>query len=97
MKRKALLFLMFLTLGATGAMKAQETLTVYENATEKLTKIPMFVHYFGNFTKAQTVFPKSDLTAMVGGTITAITFYTTSDNIENFPYQTEASADIYLK
>ena len=96
MKRKALLFLMLLTLGATGAIKAQETLTltVYESGIEIRDNVPMFVNYFHHYTKAQTVFPASDLTAMSGRTITAITFYTTSDNI---PYTTRSSAVIYLK
>ena len=94
MKRNALLFLMLLMLGASGVMKAQETLTVYEGGTETRDNVPMFVNYFHHYTKAQTVFPASDLTAMVGRTITAITFYTTSDNI---PYTTRSSAVIYLK
>ena len=85
---------MLLTLGASGAMKAQETLTVYSNATLTQSNAPMFVEYFKNYTITQTVFPASDLTAMAGRTITAITFYTTSTNI---PYTTQASAVIYLK
>ena len=94
MKRKTLLFFLIITLGTTGAMKAQETLTVYESTTTSRHQVPMFVSYFNNYTKAQTVFPASDLTAMAGRTITAITFYTTGTNI---PYTTVSSAVIYLK
>jgi hypothetical protein len=94
MKRKTLLFSLLLTFLAPWAAMAQETLTVYSNTTLTQSNAPMFVEYFKNYTITQTVFPASDLTAMSGKTITAITFYTTSTNI---PYTTQASAVIYLK
>ena len=92
MKRKSLLFLLLLALMAPWAAQAQE-LTVYENTTTTNNYVPMFVFYFDDYTRAQTVFPADDLAPMTGGTITDITFYTTSSNI---PYTTVASADIYL-
>ena len=94
MKSKQLLLLLLIALMAPWAAMAQETLTVYSNTTQTQSNAPMFVEYFKNYTITQTVFPASDLTAMSGKTITAITFYTTSTNI---PYTTQASAVIYLK
>ena len=95
MKRKALLIIMLLAFVATGAMKAQQTLTVYENTTTTANNVPMFVNYFHRFTKAQTIFPATDLAAMAGKTITDITFYTTDANFSG-DYTTQSSAEIYL-
>ena len=93
MKRNSLLFALLVALFMPWAAQAQEELTVYEETTTTNYYAPMFVFYFDDFTRAQTVFPAEDLTDMTGGTITAITFYTTSQNI---PYTTLSSADIYL-
>ena len=93
MKRKNLLFALLVALFMPWAAQAQEELTVYEETTTTSNYAPMFVYYFDDFTRAQTVFPAEDLTDMTSGTITAITFYTTSQNI---PYTTASSADIYL-
>ena len=93
MKRNSLLFALLVALFMPWAAQAQEELTVYEETTTTSNYAPMFVYYFDDFTRAQTVFPAEDLTDMTGGTITAIMFYTTSQNI---PYTTASSADIYL-
>lgn len=93
MKRKQILLTLLLAALVPWAAMAQQTLTVYENTTTTSNEVPMYVFYFDEFTKAQTVFPAVDLADMAGGTITAITFYTTDVNI---PYTTLSAADIYL-
>ncbi|MBR3799245.1 MAG: hypothetical protein IKK36_10075, partial [Bacteroidales bacterium] len=76
-----------------GGRAFAETLTVYEDGASTNYYVPMFVFYFDDFSRAQTVFPAEDLAEMAGGTITSITFYTTNSNI---PYTAVSSADIYL-
>ena len=94
MNKKSLLFLLLTALFAPWAAYAQQnSLTLYEDATKINYYVPMFVFYFDDFTKAQTVFPAEDLAEMAGGTITAIKFYT---NYMYIPYTTVSAADIYL-
>nr|MCR5039304.1 fibronectin type III domain-containing protein [Bacteroidales bacterium] len=94
MNKKSLLFLLLTALFAPWAAYAQQnSLTLYEDATETSYAIPMYVLWFDFFTRSQTVFPAEDLEEMAGGTITAIKFYTTNQNI---PYTTVSAADIYL-
>ena len=69
-------------------------LTVYPNATETNNAIPMYVYYFDDFTRAQHVIPASELTAMSGGQIMAIKYYTSESYI---PYTTASEIDFYLK
>ena len=71
----------------------QDELTVYADGTTTNNTVPMYVYYWDSYTRAQTVFPASDLAEMAGGTISAITFYTTSSNI---PYTSVANFDVYL-
>ena len=70
----------------------EQTLTVY-SGSDKSVHAPMKVYYFSNYTNAQSVYPASALGDMAGGTITAIKFYTDSEDI---PYTTEATFNIYL-
>jgi len=69
-------------------------LTVYPNAESTDNHIPMYVYYFDDFTRAQHVIPASELTAMSGGQIKAIKYYTNSEGI---PYSTVSEIDFYLK
>jgi len=71
---------------------AQETLTVYENETETSNKSPIYWYFFDAFSRAQTVFPASDLADMDGGTITAIKFYTSFTSA----YTSDKNVDVYL-
>ena len=79
--KKALFFLMTLmalSLSWGGAVKAQETLTVYDETTGTLTSnqyVPMYGNYFDNFTKCEFVIPANQLENMVGGEISALKFY----------------------
>ena len=75
-----------------GKAWGQQTLTVYDESTTCNTA-PMYVFYFDDWSRAQTVYPATDLSDMNGGSISAITFYTKSDYI---PYTTVATFDIYL-
>lgn len=91
MKSKIIITMMLL-LSAVGWARAQEELTVYDNAGTS-NKIPAYIFYWDNFTRSQTVMPAADLADMAGATITAMTFYTTTDNI---PYTSVSTADVYL-
>jgi len=70
----------------------EQTLTVY-SGSDKSVHAPMKVYFFSKYTNAQSVYPASALGDMAGGTITAIKFYTDSEDI---PYTTEATFNIYL-
>lgn len=91
MKSKIIITMMLL-LSAVGWARAQEELTVYDNAGTS-NRIPAYIFYWDNFTRSQTVMPAADLADMAGATITAMTFYTTTDNI---PYTSVSTADVYL-
>ena len=56
---------------------AEQNLTVY-NGTATNQYIPMYGYYFDDYTKSECIIPASQLTEMVGGTISAITFYPSS-------------------
>ncbi len=70
-----------------------DELTVYDG-TKTSNYVPAYVYYFDDFTKSQVVIPADDLLEMAGGTISSMTFYTTSSN---FPYTAVSSADVFLK
>ena len=52
----------------------EQDLTVYDG-TANSGYIPMYGLYFDDYTKSECIIPASELTAMNGATITAITFY----------------------
>ena len=74
--KKIILSLLVALMATTGA-NAQETLTVFDGTADNLY-IPMCGYYFDAYTKSECIIPASELTAMKGGTITAITFYAKS-------------------
>ena len=74
--KKIILSLLVALMATTGA-NAQETLTVFDG-TASSWHYPMFGGYFSAYTKSECIIPASELTAMEGGTITAITFYAKS-------------------
>ena len=67
-------------------------LTVYDG-TSTLYYLPINIFYFDEYTRSQYVIPSEDLTEMVGGTINAIKYYSSSTS----NYETGCMADIYLK
>ena len=91
MRFKLLLFTLLCSLAALLPAKA-ETLTVYDGTTTN-NHVPAYVYYWDNFARSEVVIPASALEDMNGGTITAITFYTTQTSA----LTTKAAADVYLK
>ncbi len=55
--------------------------------------VPTYMGYWDDFTRSQYVIPAADLAEMNGGTISAIKFYTTTQNV---PYTSVSTADVYL-
>ncbi len=92
LKRRAALLLLAMLCSFTGAW-ADNELTVYDGtATTRL--VPAYIYYFDDYCRSQFVIPATDLTAMNGGDICSIKFYTTNDNV---PYTTASTVDVYLK
>lgn len=79
--------------GGVKILQAQQTLTVYDESSTN-DHVPAYIYYWDDFTRSQFVIPADSLSAMSGGTISAITFYTTSANV---PYTSVSTADVYLK
>lgn len=93
-RARAATLLIALLCGVTGAW-AQETLTVFDgNGTSQ--HIPMDSYDFDNYTKSECIIPASELTAMEGGTITAITFYANTVAGDNPTFGT-ANQKVFLK
>ncbi len=91
MRIKLLLFTLLCSLAAIMPAKA-ETLTVYDGTTTN-NHVPAYIYYWDDFTRSECVIPSTALESMTGGTITAIKFYTNSDNV---PYTSVASAYMYM-
>ena len=92
--KKIILSLLVALMATTGA-NAQETLTVFDG-TASNSYIPMCGYYFDNYTKSECIIPASELTAMEGGTITAITFYAKTVEGSN-PTFGSANQQVFLK
>ncbi|MCR4825978.1 MAG: Ig-like domain-containing protein, partial [Bacteroidales bacterium] len=74
---------------------APTDLTVY-NGTSTNQYIPMYGYYFDNYTKSECIIPASQLTAMNGSAISAITFYPSSVGTTNSTW-TSTSQTVFLK
>ena len=70
-------------------------LTVY-NGTSTNQYIPMYGYYFDNYTKSECIIPASQLTAMNGSAISAITFYPSSVGTTNSTW-TSTSQTVFIK
>ena len=92
--KKIILSLLVALMATTGA-NAQETLTVFDGTADNLY-IPMCGYYFDAYTKSECIIPASELTAMEGGTITAITFYANTVAGDNPTFGT-ANQKVFLK
>ena len=90
---KKLLSLLLLVVAAFTTAFAQQELTVYEGEGGTNGYVPTYMGYWDDFTRSQYVIPAADLAEMNGGTISALTFYTTSQNV---PYTSVSTADVYL-
>ena len=92
--KKIILSLLVALMATTGAW-AQETLTVFDgNGTNQ--HIPMHGYDFDSYTKSECIIPASVLTAMEGGTITAITFYVKEEEGMNSTFDS-ANQKVFLK
>ena len=89
---KKLLSLLLLVVAAFTTATAQQELTVYDG-TGSNGYVPTYMGYWDDFTRSQYVIPAADLAEMNGATISALTFYTTTQNV---PYTSVSTADVYL-
>ena len=80
------------TVSATFVLGPTE-LTVYDG-TATNQYIPMYGYYFDDFTKSECIIPASQLTAMNGCTITAITFYPSSVSTRSWD---DSEQTVFLK
>ena len=87
--------LLALLLAGTGQVSAEQQLTVYGGTAEN-QYIPMYGFYFDDFTKSECIIPASELTAMNGGIITAITFYPSSVDNSSSTW-TSTSQTVFIK
>ncbi|MBQ7524293.1 MAG: hypothetical protein IJT08_01635, partial [Alphaproteobacteria bacterium] len=89
--KKSFLLCLLMTLFTTWAVQASE-LTVHDGTVTN-NKAPMYVFYFDDFTRSQTVFPAEELADMKNESILSMKFYTSYTSA----YTTAATVDIYLK
>ena len=82
------------TVSATFVLGPTE-LTVY-NGTSTNQYIPMYGYYFDDYTKSECIIPASQLTAMTGCSVSAITFYPSSVASTNSTW-TSTSQTVFLK
>ena len=92
--KKTILSLLVALMATTGT-NAQVTLTVFDG-DDSSWYIPMYGGYFDAFTKSECIIPASELTAMKGGTITAITFYAETVEGSNSDFGS-ANQQVFLK
>ena len=96
--KKVLFFLTTLTLLSLawgGAVKAQQTLTVYDQGGDNSNYyVPMYGGYFDENTKTEFVIPAAQLEAMNGGTITSMKFYISSVSGD---YSWASTQTVFLK
>ena len=80
MKKKTLLLILLMALLAPWAVNAQETLTVYDG-TGTNSYVPFNGLYADYGTRSQYIIPAEELTAMAGGTITSLKFYSSKESL----------------
>ena len=95
LQRKAFLIMLLMALFMPWVANAQETLTVY-NGTDANQYIPMYGYYFDAFTKSECIIPATELTDMIGGAVSAITFYAKTVATTNSTWGT-ANQKVFLK
>ena len=77
--KKILLFLtMLMVFIAPQIVRAQETLTIYENGTATSTYVPVHGIWADAYLKCEFVVPADELADMTGGTISQMDFYLTT-------------------
>ena len=88
--RAAMMLLVALLSSVTGAW-AEETLTVYDG-TDKIDYVPFYSLYADYGTRCQFIIPDEEISVMAGGSISALTFYSSSSSVS---YDEEFT--VYLK
>ena len=78
--KKILLFLMLALFCIPWAANAQNTLTVHDGTTTN-NYVPIYGYYADAYLKCQMVYPASELTAMNGQDIMAMSFYTSQPSL----------------
>ena len=77
MKRKSLLFLLLLALLAPWAAQAQNSMTIYEDATGSNSYVPVYGYWADAYLKCEFVVPASELGVLLpDGVISQMSFYT---------------------
>ena len=76
-----LLLITLLLFAFLGGTRAQETLTVYDG-TDTNSRIPFYGLYADYGTCSQFIIPADELVVMEGGTITALTFYSSNTSLD---------------
>ena len=87
------LLLILVALAFSGVAKAQRELTIYENTSSRNSFIPVMFDYFNYYARTQFIIPASELSAMAGGKIHVLKFYTNSQEA----YTSPSTVDIYMK
>ena len=93
--KKALLLMLLMAVSMPWKVNAQETLTVYDG-TDANQYIPMYGYYFDAYTKSECIIPATELTDMIGGAVSAITFYAKTVATTNSTWGT-ANQKVFLK
>ena len=83
---------LLLLLAIAASAKAQKNLTVFDGSGTCVV-LPMDINDYNYSTKSQYVIPAKNLTNMVGGTISSITYYTKTC----INYTTDTDVKVYLK
>ena len=72
---KKFLLLVAAVVACALGMAAQQTLTIYEDATSTNDYVPIYGYYCDNYLKCEFVVPADELTAMTGKEIKKLTWY----------------------
>ncbi len=72
---KKFLLLVAAVVACALGMAAQQTLTIYEDATSTNEYVPIYGYYCDNYLKCEFVVPADELTAMTGKEIKKLTWY----------------------
>ena len=93
MKRISLLMIALSFLAFVGVAKAQLTLTVNDGTTTN-EYVPIYGYYVDDYLRCQYVQPAADLSQMIGGTISSLTFYLSTPASASWG---DANFQVYLK
>ena len=93
MKSKRLLSLLLLCFAVFGAVRAQETLTVYDGEVTN-GYVPVYGFYADAFNKCEMIMPADDLAELTSATLTKLTWYLSTPASDSWG---TANYQVYLK